>query len=668
MPTALIKYSQGGINYPAGRAGFGSTGAQVDVANTNAVGVASWKLELVYVPPGSAVVTGLLASANDANPAASFTPDKVGSYRVVLTVYASINQLGAKDIDIRDFVIAEPRYGFVFPPYQQLPDRRPILGSGAVGEKPDEMNYRDNPYGWDGDGNDGLMLDVLRQLGNSTLDRIPDPDTGLVGQVLEIAEHVFTNPRATITDTLRVFVLEASFLSKGNQSGFRETLDFGGGVDLFNGVFANESIWLVGAQGGTNGTILEAKGVKTTMEVGSGGFLDSAPGFSDIFWDIAFDGTDLWVVGSVDKLIRCSSVDGLQIGSPLVLSGNVLDSNYRIVYDPVGANYLDTSPRLWVLGGTTAGPDPDTLYRVNPIGPAVDATLPLGSAHKALAVGLGHVWAATVSPATLQRIDPASATIDDSFDLTPMLTSVGGIEVDTIRNLVLIYGTAADGDAYYIEVDPVTMLQVGVTVQLTTTGLASVASTGHFVGASFTSPIGPFSGGVHTGVGGAWLPVEGGDPGQVYIAHAQAEQIGLEVLMVESQRRYVALPPAVNDATQIRCFAGAFTVPAGVAVGDLVYSTGNYTADKADNVSGSTAPAIGMVIAKPTATTATVAYAGEIPGFVGLTAGTQYFLGTSGAMVVGAGVPTAPLSISQEIGTALNGTTLLLAIKQHIVL
>ena len=664
MPTALIKYSQGGINYPAGRAGFGSTGAQVDVANTNAVGVASWKLELVYVPPGSAVVTGLLASANDANPAASFTPDKVGSYRVVLTVYASINQLGAKDIDIRDFVIAEPRYGFVFPPYQQLPDRRPILGSGAVGEKPDEMNYRDNPYGWDGDGNDGLMLDVLRQLGNSTLDRIPDPDTGLVGQVLEIAEHVFTNPRATITDTLRVFVLEASFLSKGNQSGFRETLDFGGGVDLFNGVFANESIWLVGAQGGTNGTILEAKGVKTTMEVGPGGFVDAGPGLSDIFWDIAFDGTDLWVAGSADKLIRCSSVDGSQI-STLLVTGTPSSSNYRVVYDPVGANYLDSSPRLWVL---SADPGPTKeLHRVNPIGPAVDGTFP-GVFYTALAVGFGHVWAASDSPATLRRIDPAALTLDNSLDLTPMLTSVGGIEVDTIRNLVLIYGTAADGDAYYIEVDPITMLQVGVTVQLTNTTTANVTDTGHFVGASFTSPIGPFSGGVHTGVGGAWLPVEGGDPGQVYIAHAQAEQLGLEVLMVESQRRYVALPPAVNDATQIRCFAGAFTVPVGVAVGDLVYSTGNYTADKADNGSQSTAPAIGMVIAKPTATTATVAYAGEIPGFVGLIAGTQYFLGTSGAMVVGAGVPTAPLSISQEIGTALNGTTLLLAIKQHIVL
>ena len=103
---------------------------------------------------------------------------------------------------------------------------------------------------------------------------------------------------------------------------------------------------------------------------------------------------------------------------------------------------------------------------------------------------------------------------------------------------------------------------------------------------------------------------------------------------------------------------GAWTVPAAVAVGDAVYVTGSFAADKADNTSLPTTPAIGIVIAKPLATTATVAYAGEVTVLAGLTAGAVYYLGVAGAITTVA--PGAPGNVIQRLGTAASATTLLL--------
>lgn len=101
---------------------------------------------------------------------------------------------------------------------------------------------------------------------------------------------------------------------------------------------------------------------------------------------------------------------------------------------------------------------------------------------------------------------------------------------------------------------------------------------------------------------------------------------------------------------------GAWTVPVAVAVGDIVYVTGAFTADVADRTAPATMPAIGVVIAKPIATTATVLYYGEAPVFVGLTPGAEYFVGVAGA------VETPGTSIAgevvQRVGVAANATTI----------
>lgn len=160
--TALIRFTQGLTVGTPGVALAGVGGVQVDIENDNPTDIASWKIDMAYVPPGSSVPVGTMATGNSSMPFASFLPDNTpGSYRVVLTVYSQINQSGISNVDIRNFVIRDVN-GIVFPPYQELPKKLPVLGSGLTGEKPDELNLDGQPYGWDGAGNEGLLLYFMR--------------------------------------------------------------------------------------------------------------------------------------------------------------------------------------------------------------------------------------------------------------------------------------------------------------------------------------------------------------------------------------------------------------------------------------------------------------------------------------------------------------------------
>jgi hypothetical protein len=160
---ALIQFTQGFNVGAAGEAMLGEANTLVSIANNSPVDIQSWKIDLVYVPPGSAVSIGTLASGNSNTPAASFTPDDVpGCYRVVLTVWTGVGQTGTSNKDIRCFAVPDTSE-LILPPYQQLPAKLPVLGSGLPGEKPDELNFFGQTYGWSGSGDDGLLLDFIRQ-------------------------------------------------------------------------------------------------------------------------------------------------------------------------------------------------------------------------------------------------------------------------------------------------------------------------------------------------------------------------------------------------------------------------------------------------------------------------------------------------------------------------
>ncbi len=105
-----------------------------------------------------------------------------------------------------------------------------------------------------------------------------------------------------------------------------------------------------------------------------------------------------------------------------------------------------------------------------------------------------------------------------------------------------------------------------------------------------------------------------------------------------------------------------FTVPSAVALGDLVYLTGTDSADRADNTALSTTPVRGLVLSKPTSTTAILLYYGEIGLFSGLTPGALQFLGTAGGLIEAGGLASlVDGNVIQRAGEAVNSTTLLFA-------
>lgn len=119
-------------------------------------------------------------------------------------------------------------------------------------------------------------------------------------------------------------------------------------------------------------------------------------------------------------------------------------------------------------------------------------------------------------------------------------------------------------------------------------------------------------------------------------------------------------PSAGSDA--LVSSAGAWTVPSGSNVGDMIYASGSMTGQVADRSSASTANVIGVILNKPSATTATLVYSGRIGGYVGLTSGANYYLGVSGAITSTPLDPTNPVNFGfahVNVGTAMSPTTLL---------
>jgi hypothetical protein len=92
-------------------------------------------------------------------------PDTVpGCYRLQLFVYEGPSYSGSWNEDIRNFAVPEPLYGMIFPPYQMVPPKLPLPDTGLPNAKPDELNIGGQPFGWDGDGTDGLVLDFMRKV------------------------------------------------------------------------------------------------------------------------------------------------------------------------------------------------------------------------------------------------------------------------------------------------------------------------------------------------------------------------------------------------------------------------------------------------------------------------------------------------------------------------
>lgn len=146
--VADLQFTQGPNTDIAGRAVVGTlTDGACNITNGTNTDVASWEIELLYSPPGSAVAPAVLATAVSNTPAASFTPDVPGCYRIRERVF---DAFGIRNEDIRNFGVPNFR-GIILPPYQN--DPLPL----DVSLKADELNFSGQAFGWAGDRTVGLF-------------------------------------------------------------------------------------------------------------------------------------------------------------------------------------------------------------------------------------------------------------------------------------------------------------------------------------------------------------------------------------------------------------------------------------------------------------------------------------------------------------------------------
>lgn len=167
--VALIKFRRDNstpTTFPDGRAIVGAVGHQIRVWNSSNTDVASWQVDLVYVPPDSVIpVATPLAFSDVSNTPDSgvVTLDATGGYRFVLKVWDVPNRIGAPtSVDIRNVLVPETS-GFISPPSALWPAPLPPPQSLLPDAKPEENNINGQTSGWAGTGADGLLTHLIRQ-------------------------------------------------------------------------------------------------------------------------------------------------------------------------------------------------------------------------------------------------------------------------------------------------------------------------------------------------------------------------------------------------------------------------------------------------------------------------------------------------------------------------
>jgi len=160
---ARIKFTQGATVGSAGFAMKGVTGTVVSVGNGTTTGIGSWQIEMLWVPGGSAIATGVLAYGETSNtPLATFTPDVVGTYRVREKLWISSHRSGNPGVtDIRWFSVPGPNRGLVQLAPQIDPPPNPDPSTGKLGNSPNEANFPGNSNGWLGAPGNGLVNDLI---------------------------------------------------------------------------------------------------------------------------------------------------------------------------------------------------------------------------------------------------------------------------------------------------------------------------------------------------------------------------------------------------------------------------------------------------------------------------------------------------------------------------
>ena len=310
--VALLKFTQG-TNVGIGGWAFVVTdpaAGSVSIENDDNTDVDSWSVELVYAAPGSALVPGVLASGvGGSPPAASFSPDVPGPYRVVLRVFDTSM---VENVDIRDIIVPLPYRGFLVAPFQRLPQQLPLLGSGEPGEKPDEMNVGGQPYGWAGDDDSSrpMMFQAMQIL--DSLVGLPDQSTALPGDTVVLGDDLPNEPIVVRPSPGSAWVVQSNVGGTGLPLLTRystitdealETVELTAiATDVVvDAVFDGSALWVL-IEDTSSGDMILRPVLPRNPRTTPGSVVDPASTVTsgDDAVGIAFDGTHLWLVDNVD--------------------------------------------------------------------------------------------------------------------------------------------------------------------------------------------------------------------------------------------------------------------------------------------------------------------------------------------------------------------------------
>ena len=393
--TALIRLQQGLSIGTPGQVLVGDTGTLVSITNNVNTGVNSWQIDLVYTPPGSAVLAVVPAFNNASSiPAASFTPDVPGSYRLVLTVWDAVGRVGTYNQDIRNFIVPEPKHGFVVPPYQEDPNPKPSLASGHPGAKPNETNIGGSEKGWVGTGfPDGLLADFIQRVDASNFDIAPDIGSSNPGSFLGIAG---SNGRIYSPSTFQVIQDSAGRVVipslVGSLAYWRVNSNGAGTLDVyrppirnvalklarFDFISSGSQLWGAGINGTTSDGFIQEVVSGTTLTLGTEHYI--SPGFAITSLD--YDGTFLWAANSDGDIFKINPATPAVPVYALSTGASILP--LRI--DQNAANYGGSGKRGFFLDSVAGN-----IYRFTlGVVPAVDlgpTAVPVNT--RALAIGTG---------------------------------------------------------------------------------------------------------------------------------------------------------------------------------------------------------------------------------------------------------------------------------------
>lgn len=461
--TALITLSQGSFAPAGGVALLGSLfEGDVAIGNDNNADVQSWSIEILDVPPGSAVATGVLASGSTATPIGSFTPDVPGSYRIKLTVNGSG---GDTDIDIRVFSVPFPNKFIISPPYQKLPDPIPVTGEGVPGEKPNETNFGAQARGWmgDGDANRKLLHQLLAEV--DEIISLPDPTGAPVNAAAGAVLRPYFEPLCTVGVGNIVYVLNTGWAAPGTdpKSAFTKvnvhTLSPVGYEEYFDNYYTvvdavydgSSTIWL--------GVNFDGGGAAISP-------YDVATGVFD--WDWTLDGSATFIaidfgegyIWTADTSAVKRTDPSNPGGSQTAITGLGTPTVTDMVLDTDTSNYTDTTARLWVTDTALPG-----VRRIDTSTLAQDATLTLTgiTPMPGIAVGGGFIWVVgqdtgAANASTLYRINPDPLTSSaSSASINAYIATVIDVIYDVVTDSVYVYGTSSGGHGYILKVDPSTL-------------------------------------------------------------------------------------------------------------------------------------------------------------------------------------------------------------------